>query len=130
MKWLFLLTSFHFSQASFSKINPLRAKFMKWSNTLKQIVGKLPTICLSVFDDFSGLALKGLSQFVTFWYFVTKKLERTLFGIEYCGRVHLKVSHLQNDISWSLIIHVTLCQFFSSTHHSPVSFTKTWQTMA
>ena len=42
------------------KFNPLRAKFIKWSNTLKQIVGKLPTICLSVFDHFSGLALKGL----------------------------------------------------------------------
>ena len=40
--------------------NPLSAKFIKWSNTLKQIVGKLPTICLSVFDHFSGLALKGL----------------------------------------------------------------------
>ena len=49
----------------FSKIviyNPLRAKFIKWSNTLKQIVGKLPTICLSVFDHFSGLALKGLKN--------------------------------------------------------------------
>ena len=41
-------------------LNPLSAKFIKWSNTLKQIVGKLPTICLSVFDHFSGLALKGL----------------------------------------------------------------------
>ena len=41
-------------------VNPLSAKFIKWSNTLKQIVGKLPTICLSVFDHFSGLALKGL----------------------------------------------------------------------
>ena len=42
------------------KVNPLSAKFIKWSNTLKQIVGKLPTICLSVFDHFSGLAFKGL----------------------------------------------------------------------
>ena len=41
--------------------NPLSAKFIKWSNILKQIVGKLPTICLSVFDHFSGLALKGLT---------------------------------------------------------------------
>ena len=44
-------------------VNPLSAKFIKWSNTLKQIVGKLPTICLSVFDHFSGLVLKGLSSF-------------------------------------------------------------------
>ena len=42
-------------------INPLSAKFIKWSNTLKQIVGKLPTICLSVFDHFMNLALKGLT---------------------------------------------------------------------
>ena len=42
-------------------INPLSAKFIKWSNTLKQIVGKLPTICLSMFDHFSGLAFKGLT---------------------------------------------------------------------
>ena len=33
---------------------------MKWSNTLKQIVAKLATICLSAFDHFSELALKGL----------------------------------------------------------------------
>ena len=43
-------------------LNPLSAKFIKWSNTLKQIVGKLPTICLSVFGHFSGLAFKGLIQ--------------------------------------------------------------------
>ena len=42
--------------------NPLSAKFPKWSNKLKQFVGKLPTNCLSVFDQFVGLALKGLIQ--------------------------------------------------------------------
>ena len=42
--------------------NLLSAKFIKWSNTLKQIVDKLPTICLSVFDHFSGLAFKGLTN--------------------------------------------------------------------
>ena len=41
-----------------SIINPLSAKFIKWSNTLKQFVGKLPTNCLIVFDHFVGLALK------------------------------------------------------------------------
>ena len=40
-------------------INPLSANPRKWSNTLKQFVGKLPTNCLSVFDHFMGLALKG-----------------------------------------------------------------------
>ena len=40
--------------------NPFSANFTKWSNTLKQFVGNLPTNCLSVFDRFVGLALKGL----------------------------------------------------------------------
>ena len=35
----------------------------KWSNTLKQFVGKLPTICFSGFDHFVGLTLKGLRLF-------------------------------------------------------------------
>ena len=40
--------------------NPLSSNPEKWSNTFKQIVGKMPTICLSVFDHFMNLALKGL----------------------------------------------------------------------
>ena len=42
-------------------VKPLSANPEKWSNTLKQIVGNLPTICLSVFDHFMNLALKGLN---------------------------------------------------------------------
>ena len=41
-------------------LNSLSANLTKWSNTLKQIVGKLATNCLSVFDHFVGLALKRL----------------------------------------------------------------------
>ena len=59
-------------QAKSSFLNPLSAKFIKWSNTLKQIVGKLGTICLSVFDHFSGLALKGLRM---------RKLNRILYPL-------------------------------------------------
>ena len=40
--------------------NPLSGNFTKWSNTLKQFVGNLPTNCLTVFDHFVGLALKRL----------------------------------------------------------------------
>ena len=40
--------------------NPLSANPTKWSNTLKQFGGNLPTNCLSVFDYFVGLTLKGL----------------------------------------------------------------------
>ena len=55
-------------------LNPSSAIPTKWSNTLKQFVGKLPTNCLSVFGHFVGLALKGLKYtFVLFtslilWY--------------------------------------------------------------
>ena len=42
--------------------NPLNINPEKWSSTLKQIVGNLPTICLSVFDHFMNLALKGLKS--------------------------------------------------------------------
>ena len=38
----------------------MSGNFTKWSNTLKQFVGKLLTNCLSVFDHFVGLALKRL----------------------------------------------------------------------
>ena len=45
-------------------INPLNANSEKWSNTLKQIVANLPMICLSVFDHFMNLALKGLNKYM------------------------------------------------------------------
>ena len=41
-------------------VNLLSANPKKWSNTLKQFVCNLPTNCLSVFDHFMNLALKGL----------------------------------------------------------------------
>ena len=45
--------------------NPLSANPTKWSNTLKQFVGKLSTNWLSVFEHFVKLALKGLkTQFL------------------------------------------------------------------
>ena len=42
--------------------NPLSANITKWSNILKEFVGQFPTNCLSVFDDFVGLVLKGLKR--------------------------------------------------------------------
>ena len=44
-------------------VNPLSANPTKWSTTLKQFIGKLPTNCLSVFDHFVGFVLKGLIIF-------------------------------------------------------------------
>ena len=45
---------------AFPLFNPLSPNPTKWLNTLKQFVGNLPTNCLSVFDHFVKLALKGL----------------------------------------------------------------------
>ena len=53
-------------------VNPLNANPTKWSNTLKQFVGNLPTNCLSRFDHYLGLALKG------FRYIFYKTFERQL----------------------------------------------------
>ena len=44
-------------------LNPLSANPTKWSNKLKQFVGNLPTSCLSVFDHFVILGLKGLKKY-------------------------------------------------------------------
>ena len=52
-------------------INPLSANPTKWSNTLQQFVGNLPTNCLSVFDYFVGLALKGLTSYFIKWQFLS-----------------------------------------------------------
>ena len=47
--------------ASLDSLKPLSPNPTKWSNTLKQFVGNLTTNCLSVFDHFVGLVLKGLN---------------------------------------------------------------------
>ena len=49
-------------QSTVSYFNPLSANITKWSNTIKQFVSNLTSNCLSVFDQFVGLALKGLSN--------------------------------------------------------------------
>ena len=65
----FIHSSIHYVRKSFQTTNisyyqgdrnstPLSANLTKWSSTLKQFVGNLPTNCLSVFDHFMGLALK------------------------------------------------------------------------
>ena len=42
------------------QLNPLSANLTKWPNTFKQFVGQQPTNCLSVFNHFVWVALKGL----------------------------------------------------------------------
>ena len=45
-------------------VNLLGTNPTKWSNTLKQFVGNLPTNCLNVFDHFVKLALKELIKVI------------------------------------------------------------------
>ena len=52
-------------------LNPLKGNPTKWSNTLKQFVGRLPTNCLNVLDHFIVLAFKGLRQKVLLIYVTT-----------------------------------------------------------
>ena len=60
-------------------LNPLNANPKKWLNTLKQIVGNLPTICLSVFDHFMNLALKGLTYDLVQIFITFNKTDVSLF---------------------------------------------------
>ena len=48
-----------------SAFNPFSANPTKWLNTPTQFVGKSRRIVLSVFDQFGGLALKGLKNYYT-----------------------------------------------------------------
>ena len=59
-------TSYKLNMRGKRTFKPLNANPTKWSNTLKQFVGNLPTNCLIVFDHFVGLAFKGLN--VTAYY--------------------------------------------------------------
>ena len=47
-------------RAEVDEFDPLSANPTKWSNTFKQFHGNLPTNCLSVFEHFVILTLKGL----------------------------------------------------------------------
>ena len=62
MSMFSLFINYQITFQTISTIKPLSAKPTKWSYTLKQFVGKFPTNCLSLFDHFVGLALKGLNN--------------------------------------------------------------------
>ena len=60
-KTVFLIFMKRIKKLELHLVNPLSANSTKWSNTLKQFVDNFPTNCLSVFDHFVILALKGLN---------------------------------------------------------------------
>ena len=57
------------------EVNLLSADFTKWPDTFKQLVGKFPTYCLSVFDHFVRLLLKGLIYSLKSAYYLELNLE-------------------------------------------------------
>ena len=57
--------------------SPLSASHTKCSNIFKQLVDNLPTNCLSVFDHFAKLALKGLRN--TNPFFASTAIENATF---------------------------------------------------
>ena len=59
-------------------VNPFSANLAKWSNTLEQFIGNLPTNCLSVFDHFVILALKGLKYSITVQYQILSMTYRNM----------------------------------------------------
>ena len=90
-------------------LNPLSTNPTKSSNTLKQVVGKLPTNFFSVFDHFVKLALKGLNLlFTNFKSFIPMKdkfrlLETMLFCCfsiwSSCESFTRKLSSSRNSLS-------------------------------
>ena len=92
----------HFDNILQNLFNPSSANLTKWSNTLKQFVGKLPTNCLSVFDHFVGLALKGLIAVVAV-HVITNENDRSFQPSGFtCSKSTIKtvqqgVNYVQSD---------------------------------
>ena len=71
-------------------LNPLSANPTKWSSTLKQFVGNMPMNCLSVFDHFVGLALKGLKELLI--QFINFDLFFLTVGMDLMAQVHTEAA--------------------------------------
>ena len=100
------------STTSFDDVNPLSANPEKWSNTLKQFVGNLPTNCLSMFDHFMNLALKGLMMHIIFM-----KLPNLVYKRE--------VSIYENGSQTMRLCSIALMNMKSITNHQMI-ITKCW----
>ena len=104
-----------FNISQFLIVSPSSANFTKWSNKLKEFVGKLPTNCLSVFDHFVGLVLKGLRKRHKINYKYKKYKYPNLLLIRICELKSEKLSHSQRAFSRFLrrIPHKLFCINYS-----------------
>ena len=106
------------------RINPLNANPTKWPNTLKQLVGKLPTNCLSVFGHFLNLTLKGLRVSYLILRVILELLrdisngtKLNVYKKQHCTKNELKNSRESNKIrtynhlvrKWTLNQHTISC---------------------
>ena len=77
---------------------PWCAHFTKWSNALKQFVGKLPTNCLNVFDHFVGLAFKGLASGIFWLNQCLSFYQQTLLATFCFFHLHLLIQILRLEV--------------------------------
>ena len=110
-----------------ANLNPLSDNPTKWSNTLKQFVGNLPTNCLSVFDH-------SVFDQRLFWWFrgyrkrfavrnrlkryislrrVTEKLKNVNSTIHTFCTCSKRFSHLDCFFSWETLLLWYFCNSFS-----------------
>ena len=96
-----ILGVFSYSHQFFKNFNTLSVNPTKWSNTLQEFVGNLPTNISSVFDHFVGLAVKGLTEILSqdnqqFFSLVIKLIQKWLW---WCP----KVRFCWHQIWWEFI---------------------------
>ena len=89
---------------------PLSANPTKWSNTLKQFVGNLPTNCFSVFDRFVELALNGL--LIKSIYILTK-YDCTISGINQQKLFSYWLHPLKNNFGHTIAFNLCLIICFN-----------------
>ena len=105
VSFLFLIPLIHIHTHTSLHIvfNLLSTNITKWSNTLKQFVGKLstnklPTNCLNVFDHFVGLAFKGLASGIFWLNQCLSFYQQTLLATFCFFHLHLLIQILRLEV--------------------------------
>ena len=107
----------------------------KWSNTLKQFVGKLSMNCLSVFDQFVGLALKELIYFLHILFKIRDFRDQKLLRIQKITKfLHFVNIHFRESTQNSQNSRYCLVAKVSNPDHAKtsdcediISFVKRWK---
>ena len=92
----FTFVIFHWINSDSQNFNTLSAYPTKWSNTHKQFIGKLLANCLSVFDHFVKLVLKGLKKFLNqlvFMYSIICRYPSWFPALQWAPIKNIQLSH-------------------------------------